>query len=191
MAAPYILARSFQEAHAFARNDLGLTHGHYRVVTSAGTLKAVWNVDLYLVPGWRRRFDGFTMASALKWTRMNVIDVEKQRAEEPATPPTETVVTEVPDGLNPPGVQTAIFVKDESAVSITPEEATAFFDLPSDVDAPLDTPGGSFPDFDSDQTPVAEQAEEPAKPEVKRRRRRCSECGNLHFKGDPCITEAV
>lgn len=82
-AAPYILARTFAEGHNYALETLGLEKGSYRIVNSPSTLRAVRNVDLHLVPGWKKRFDRFSMISALKWSRMNVIDVEKQ-AEEPA-----------------------------------------------------------------------------------------------------------
>lgn len=95
---PFILARTFGEAHAFARETLGLVHGEYRVVSSAGTLKSVRGVDLYLAPGWDRRYDRFQMKGALRWTYMNVIRWEDLVAEVP----------EPPDGLTPLGVQLEI-----------------------------------------------------------------------------------
>lgn len=81
MAAPLILARTFKDAHAFAKDELGLRFGYYRVVNSAGTIKAVRGVDLYLVPGWKKRPDRFTMISAIKWCKNNVIDVENAPVE--------------------------------------------------------------------------------------------------------------
>ena len=194
MAAPYILARTLREAHTFARETLGLPVSQYRVVNSSGTLKSVRGVDLYLVPGWQNRYDRFAMKSAIRWTRMNVIDVANQPVEAPADPRgplTDDIldlayaedavrsgqgapgivigtfggapVVEHPDGLKPAGVQPTL----------------SFDDLFEDV-------GGST-------TPAPEQAEEPApepqpetpaepvaeEPVVKRRRRRCKECGVL------------
>lgn len=84
---PYILARTMKEAHAYARGPLGLAHGRYRIVNSPSTIKSVRGVKLYLVPGWQNRFDRFAMKGAIRWTRMEVIDVAAL-AEEPAAPVT-------------------------------------------------------------------------------------------------------
>lgn len=98
MAAPLILARTFADAHRFAREELGLSIGYYRVVNSAGTIKACRNVDIFLVEGWDKRPDRFTMKSALKWCRLNIRDVEAERksaaefdAAMPPTPPDTSV----------------------------------------------------------------------------------------------------
>ena len=96
MAAPHILARTLQEAHAFARDELGLGRGYYRVVMSPSTIKAVRGTKVYLVPGWERRYDRFAMKSALRWCHLEIVDVAKQRDEDE------------PDGLQPPGVQTVL-----------------------------------------------------------------------------------
>lgn len=83
MAAPLILARTFKDAHAFAQNTLGLSIGHYRVVNSPGTIKAVRGTKLYLVEGWDKRPDRFSMKSAIRYCRNEVIDVATMPAEEP------------------------------------------------------------------------------------------------------------
>ena len=153
---PYILARTYSESHKFAREVLGLVHGQYRVVTSAGTIKSVRNVKLYLAPGWRRRMDGFGMRAAIRWTHMEVIDWEKQQAEEPAG---------IPDGLAPAGVQLAL---------VTDDEAHAFFD-----------------EISNGNTMIAEGGPVAPEPEVKRRRRRCDDCGTLHFKTESCPSEPL
>lgn len=88
-AQPYILARTMAEAHSFARGDLGLPHGQYRIVNSAGTIKAVRGADLYLVPGYDKRFDRFQVKMALRWTRMNVIDATDLVNDEPDTVETD------------------------------------------------------------------------------------------------------
>lgn len=110
MAAPYVLARTLKEAHDFGREELGLRVGHYRVVSSAGTIKSVRGADLYLVPGWERRFDVFSMRSAIRWTRMNVKDVaagEPEPEPQPEAPNNLVLATtwednqtlfEVPEG---------------------------------------------------------------------------------------------
>jgi hypothetical protein len=93
-AAPYVLARTLKEAHEFARDELGLSRGYYRIVNTPSTLKSVWMVDLHLVPGWENRFDRFAMKGAIRWTRMNVIDH-----------PDYVVGGAVKDDLEPAGVQ--------------------------------------------------------------------------------------
>lgn len=114
-APPYILARTIAEAHAFARGDLGLVHGEYRVVNTPSTLKSVRNVDLFLVPGWKNRFDRFAMQGAIRWTRMNVRELAIEQAEVPV---------EEPDGLEPAGVQ---------LVLVSAAEATEFVSVPEVV----------------------------------------------------------
>lgn len=87
MALPLILARTFKQAHEFARDRLGLSHGHYRVVTAPGTIKAVRNTTLYLIPGWEKRPDRFSMIGAMKYTRNEIVDTadwDKEPAEAPA-----------------------------------------------------------------------------------------------------------
>lgn len=186
MAAPYILARTLRDAHEFARGELGLTRGKYRIVTSPSTLSGRRGADVYLVPGYQNRHDRFAMRGALRYSKLNLIDVEKMRAE---------ALENDPDGLNPPGTQPSIIegadptLVAEFEAFLTgnaehPHEQTEVSDahefvtaehLPDDIDAPLDQSGGSFEDLDEPQ------AEEPAPAEdtTKRRRRRCKECGIL------------
>lgn len=183
MAAPYILAKSLREAHVFAREQLGLERGRYRVVNTASTVSSMRGSDLYLVPGYENRFDRFAMRGALRYTRLNVIDVAAKAKEpdfvvvavpddtEPPAYHTDIVAKLLPDGLKPEGVQLTL---------ISNEEANAFFDpnniLPLDVDAPLDELGPTQPDDAFDANPPAEEPEKPAK---RVRRRRCKECGEL------------
>ena len=194
MAAPYILARNLRDAHAFAREELGLRQGHYRIVNSASTVKSVRNADLYLVPGWEGRYDRFAVKGAMRWTRMNVIDVaaqglEQPDREDPRGPLTDDLLNlayaedivrsggdtstlgfkSESDGLMPPGEQMVI------------AEASDFFDLPEDVDAPLNDPAPQ----QEDAFPEPEVKDPEPKP-ANRRRSRCKSCGNLHYKGDPC-----
>lgn len=184
MTAPYILARTLKEAHEYARGELGLTVGHYRIVNSSGTLKSVRGADLHLVPGWERRYDRFAMQSALRWTRMNVIDVATEPAEapeDPRGPLTDEVLdlayaehsvrsgqgapgiqTSQPDGLEPAGEQ--LTIDDISNGDIMTSEGSPAF--------PVEEPEVKDP--------------EPAPRPKNRRRSRCKSCGTLHFKDDPC-----
>ena len=116
MAAPYILAHTFGDAHAFARDELDIPRGYYRVVTSPSSIKGPHGAKLYLVPGWRKRFDRFAMQSAIRWTRLTVIDVAEQ-AEAPAPEP-------ILDGLMPPGEQTSLVDATDFVVAPESEDET-------------------------------------------------------------------
>lgn len=242
MPAPLILAQSFKAAHQYATEELGLSVGHYRVVTTAGTIKAVRGVDIHLVPGWEKRPDRFTMRSALKWSRLNIVDVEKLRESRAAF-----------DAAMPPAVEIH-FVSNGGMLHALPDVSAGAegVDTPEDVTCPtcveilerdgLPKAGPSERDLEVayrynrlldavvDQNPeigtlngvpVIEHATEeeaqaanlvdqivtlagPAattptpsviSPEAealaaaapkKRRRTRCKDCGNLHFKEEPC-----
>lgn len=100
MALPYICARNFGEAHRFAREELGLEKGQYRLVASPSTISGRRGTNLYLVPGWERRSDRFALKSALRWTRLAVIDVAEQRQDA------------APDDLEPTGEQLTAFDAD-------------------------------------------------------------------------------
>lgn len=186
MAAPLILARTFTEAHEFARDELGLPAGHYQVVSSPAALKGRHGVDLYLVPGYKNRYDRFAMQGALRYTRLNVIDVEAQ-AEEP-----------VGDGLIPPGTQPelvegadpALVAEFEAFLNGTGEHPHEQDEEPAEhefvtagvaEEETAGTPASAAGDpVDDAHGATDEQAEEPvAEPETKRRRRRCKECGVL------------
>lgn len=188
MAAPLILARTFTEAHEFARDELGLAAGHYQVVSSPAALKGRQGVDLYLVPGHQNRYDRFAMQGALRYTRLNVIDVaaEAQR-----------------DGLNPPGTQPqlvegadpALVAEFEAFLNGTGEHpheqqdeapdahefVTAENDETSLVAIVTDGEHETEESLrDAATEEIADALEPtPAEPETKRRRRRCKECGIL------------
>lgn len=201
MAAPLILARTFKDAHAFARDVLGLSFGYYRVVNSPGTIKAVRNVDLYLVPGWDKRPDRFTMKSAIKWSRQNVIDVAAQ-AQEPETryandDKTRTIAERY-NALRDLPAETSNMLEVEND-----PEGTDFFedlileDAPEPtatcVDCGLDP---HDPECFSAEPPVVDHQQgelnvpEETEAPKKRRRSKCKTCGNLHYKDEPCPTEA-
>lgn len=203
MAAPLILARTFKDAHAYAKDVLGLRFGNYRVVNSVGTLKATRGADLHLVPGWDKRPDRFTMKGALRYTRHNIIDVAEQQAAEPVEPrgipltdPATGTTSGVPSGIGDLTSNTLETVNDivgEFFDGITPEtvEPTA-----TCVDCGLDP---HDPECISVESPTVDHQqgelnlpEEPAEAPKKRRRRKCADCEQLHYKGDPCIdSEAV
>lgn len=166
--APLILARTFSDAHHYAQDELGLGKGQYRVVNSAAGLSGLRGCDLHLVPGYENRFDRFKIAGALRYTRLNVIDVAKERAEK---------VEAIPPLFYGP---------------ISPEELVEFFDVDPDEEfiAVLEPEGFVPPEFltASDIVALAANPDKPgaevlATPEpedgVKRRRRRCKECQEL------------
>lgn len=218
MPAPLILAQSFKAAHQYATEELGLSVGHYRVVTTAGTIKAVRGVDIHLVPGWEKRPDRFTMRSALKWSRLNIVDVEKLResraAFDAAMPPaedkryplderTQTVAARY-NALRDLAAYEAALPKVE--ITVVPDDTEVpqhHVDMVAKV-LPTTSNGdnmvaeGGPADEDEDiviePSPSAAVAAEPEptpepveqKPAKRRRRSRCSDCGNLHFKEEPC-----
>lgn len=193
MANPLILARTFKEAHAFAQDRLGLRIGYYRVVNSAGTLKAVRGVDLYLVPGWRNRPDRFTMASALKWTRLNTIDVEAR--------PDFDAVEEPPAATGDDFTDLITGADSNTLETIGTINGTPVIEDPSieglegrvvDVMPTIDTPGAgdAMPTVERPEgtpEPVEMPTIEAEKPKA-RRRTRCKTCDTLHYKDEACPT---
>lgn len=187
---PYILARTIKAAHDFARGPLGLVHGQYRVVNSASTLKAVRNADLYLVPGWQNRFDRFAMQGALRWTRMNVIDTADGFESKAPEDPRGNLTDEVRDlayaehavrsGLGAPGIVTDGLEPPGEQLALVDDDATDFFTEVTNGDVMVSEGGPAFPVEPEVKDP------EPEKPVTKRRRRRCKECGTLHFKEESC-----
>lgn len=185
MAAPLILARTFKDAHSYAQDVLGLSIGYYRVVNSPGTIKAVRGRELHLVPGWDKRPDRFSMRSAIRFCRNTVIDV----AAEPAAPAdprgdlTERQL-EVAHRYNAL-LDTS---NGDNMVAEGSPVTTDFFDEPevaeetaTCVDCGLDEHAEDCP-----QAPAPTPEPAPEKPKKARRRSRCKECGNLHYKEDPC-----
>lgn len=213
MAAPYILARNLKEAHAFAREQLGLRQGHYRIVNHASTIKSVRGADLYLVPGWENRYDRFATKGAMRWTRMNVIDVAKQAVnrEDPRGPLTDDLLDlayaedivrsggdttalgfkSESDGLTPPGEQMTLVDATDFVVPAEPRDRA---EVMQELEATLEPEGWEPPEtLDADQVlrlaageTGAEVAPTPEPKPANRRRSRCKDCGTLHFKGDPC-----
>jgi len=180
VAAPYILARTLRDAHTFAQQQLGLGRGHYRIVNSVGTIKSVRNADLYLVPGWRNRYDRFAMQSALRWTHLRVIDVAEQPVEAPADPRgplTEDLLElayaedAVRSGRGVPGMTSTDGLE-------PPGQQLSFDELFSNVGAPAEAAVAvdALEHAEQDDTPAEPEAKEP---QVKRRRRRCKDCGIL------------
>jgi len=210
-AQPYILARTMKEAHSFARGELGLAHGKYRVVTHASTIKSVRNADLYLVPGWDKRHDRFPVKGAIRWTRMNVIDASKipsrrdlevayryNRLVDMVTDGRHTTTASLDaaaveeiardlDGLNPPGEQLLIEPEGwEPPETLDAEQVLNLAANPDKTGAEVLDRVAVMQEMSDD----LEDEEPEAKP-VKRRRRRCDKCGNLHFKTDPCPDEST
>lgn len=155
-AVPYVLARTMGEAHSYARNDLGIEIGSYRIVNSPSTLSAVRGVDLHLVPGWENRFDRFAMKGAIRWTRMNVID---HSADDERGPLTDRVL-EVAHRYNALRDQPSLATHEEFAETLLADDSNG-------------------------DNMVSEGGPDAEKP-VRRRRSRCKKCGALHFKDYNC-----
>ena len=209
MPTPLIIARSFKAAHAFASDELGLRVGHYRVVNTAGTLKAVRGVDVHLVPGWDKAPGHFAIKTALRYAKgLNIID-HAAEASEPK--PTEVIITAVPDDTEVPQHHVDMVAK------VLPTVETDFFDGVDVPPLPPEEPEPTPTCVDCGLTPCEEdcraaipeavaqvtQDDEPEvdamsaaaatppteKPKAKRRSR-CKDCGNLHFKDEPCPEDA-
>lgn len=170
MAAPLILARTFKDAHAYAQGKLGLTIGYYRVVNSPGTIKAHRGRDLHLVPGWDKRPDRFSMRSAIRYCRNTVIDVAALKAADETTDPRGDLT--------------------ERQLDVA-YRYNALLALPEDIDE-VAVAAEATAQVAQDDEPVTEPEPEvaPAETEApkKRRRSKCADCGNLHYKTDPCPT---
>lgn len=177
MAAPYILSHKRSEAHAYAQDVLDVPRGYYRIVTSPSSIRGPRGANLYVLPGWERRNDRFSMKTALKFTRLNVIMVEAEPvAEEPPAGPTERDLevayrynalrdlNQEPDGLEPEG--------------FTPYLEPEGWEPPETLNAEqiLRLAAG---ESGAEVAPMEEreQAEEPAP--KRTRRRRCPDCGTL------------
>lgn len=193
MAAPLILARTFTDAHEFARGELGLEPGHYQVINSPASIKGRRGLDLYLVPGYEHRYDRFAMRGALRYTHLNVIDVAKMRAE---------ALEDGTDGLNPPGTQPSITDGADPAL-VAEFEAFLTGNSEHPHEQAEESDAHEFVTAENDETPLVaivtdgeHETEEslrdaaieeiadalesaPAEDTTKRRRRRCKECGIL------------
>lgn len=193
MPAPLILARTFKDAHTYAKDELGLKIGHYRVVNAPGTLKAVRNTTLHLVPGWDKRPDRFGMRAAMRYGRNEIVDVAALRAEEPAEQP---VVDPTPEGTDffdaviaseeseplpePTCVDCGLTPCDDECKSAVAAEAAAQV-AQDDEPEPAASPAEVF-----EGAQVTVPGILPEKPKKAKRRTRCKKCGSLHFKDEAC-----
>ena len=175
MNAPLILARTFKDAHTFAEEKLGLRIGHYRVVNSAGTIKACRDVNLYLVPGWDKRPDRFTMGSAIKWCRLNIVDAAEMADVEPQAPEPASEPA-VDDFFTPPDSNTLESLLKPGAKGPHGNATTLSLGEALALQESVPTVVG----------PEVVALDEAAKPK-NRRRRKCATCEQMHYKGDPCI----
>lgn len=82
MAQEIIVGSSFEAAHRFAREDLGLHRSQYRLASSAMSLKGLpSSVTVHLAPDWMKRYDRFTIQSTLRFARAKVVDHSKSEPE--------------------------------------------------------------------------------------------------------------
>lgn len=155
-----VLAFNTREAHK-AASLIGLKPGHYRVVSSAAQIKAVFAADLYLVKGWDRRIERFSMKDAMRYKRgLNLIEFDPDAEAQPGPEPEVEVV--ISEGVG------------DFFDGILVDDFTDFFETEEPSEG---SPAPSEP---------SEDAAQDAEPAKRRRRSRCKECGALHFREDPC-----
>lgn len=179
MALPLVLARTFKEAHAFAKERLGLNVGHYRVNPSAGTIKAVRNTQIYLVPGWKKRSDRFGVQGALRYCRLEVIDVEtwEQAPADPRGDLTERqleVAYRYNTLLDLPAEGREIGTIAGTPVIEHESQEAADAAVLSEIFEPAADETGYIPHGVPTEVPKA------------KRRSRCKDCEQLHYKDEPC-----
>ena len=82
MAQEIIVGGSFEAAHRFAREELGLHRSQYRLAASAMSLKGLpSNVTVHLAPDWMKRYDRFAIQSTLRFARAKIVDHSKSDPE--------------------------------------------------------------------------------------------------------------
>lgn len=129
MAPPLILAATFQDGHLFAQEKIGLKRGQYQLVTSASTLSGRRGLDVYLAPGWHKRHDRFAIAAGLRYTRLNVIEVDEDADFTLDDVWHETDLDSVPDELHPIGEQVAIALDTSNGDNMVAEGSPDLSDL--------------------------------------------------------------
>jgi hypothetical protein len=205
VALPLVLARSFREAHAFAKERLDLRVGHYRVVNDAGTIKSIRGTQLYLVPGWDKRPDRFKMQGAMRYCRLEIVDVAAEQAQEPApvderwadTAYTRTIaerynsLRDLPEDVPTPKLNA--LMKDTDffdSIDTTPLPPEAPEPVATCVDCGLtphaDDCAAHQPTPADPASNTLETPEPPAEKPKARRRSKCKKCEQLHYKDEPC-----
>ena len=82
MAVQIIIGSSFEKAHKFARETLGLQRSEYRLASSAMSLKGLPSqVTVHLAHDHMNRHDRFAVKSTLRFTKATVIDHSKPEPE--------------------------------------------------------------------------------------------------------------
>ena len=175
MPVPLILARTFKQAHEFASERLDLKVGHYRVNPSPSTIRSVRNTQIYLVPGWNKRSDRFGIQGALRFCRLEVIDVATW---EQAPPDPRGDLTER---------QLKVAYRYNTLLDLPAESSEETSDAPEPEVEPEQP---KLEELVSDESifaePDAEPDAEPTQKPKARRRSKCKTCDQLHYKDEPC-----
>lgn len=194
----FIVARTRREANDYAA-DAGLKRGDFTVISEVGQLRAARRGEIHLVDGWEQHPKRHALRAALRYTRIEVFEVDAPGAEAPQIATTTTNeldpgLAAAISGLDPRGDLTerqfeaayrynAMLTKADVAQR---QVAALERGMPTGI---VSTIGQPFEvSSEDEQATETEPSEDPAPTEeqVARRRSRCKECGELHYKGDPC-----
>lgn len=185
MPATLILAKNTQEANHYAK-VIGLPRFTYRAVRDAGAIRGVRNAEVHVLRSFLKRPDRHNILSALRnarWTQTYYVVFEDGKIVDPNPPATFVTgadgTTEAYDGMVHM-VTGGVHSTKGSLDRATREEILQEMSDEIEDEEP------------SEPTAETEPSEDPApaeKPERRRRRTRCKDCGNLHYKDEPCDTE--
>lgn len=191
--ATLILAKDIRQANQYAKLA-GLERFKYRAVTKAGSIRGVRNAEVHILPGFLARPDRHQILAALKAAKtLDVYYVDPADLVEPleshvASPLDESVYdeayainAEIDEWIQActPQEGRLDILEDLSSFAAESEAAHPVTLAPGEVVAPALT------EAFGDQ--VVEQLNEP----TKRRRTRCKDCEELHFKDEECPVEVT
>lgn len=155
---PYVLvlAQTSHEGATYVRRAK-LPRGRWRVVARASSIRGIRKAEVHILPGFHRRPDRHSILGELRYAQCEMIDVEMPPRETPAP-------VDQGDGM---GEQLTI---DDAAPVAMPTVSSS-------------TPPVEMPTIEA---PGAGVDEERIVAERPKRRSKCSDCGTLHFKDEPC-----
>lgn len=171
MAQTLILAKSITEANRYAR-AVGLERFTYRAVRSAGSIRGVRHAEAHLLSSFLERPDRHAIMGALRWAKT-----------------LEVFYVDFRDGEIRDGDEVVVNGPTERELEVAYRYNTLRDD--SNGDNMIAEGGPATPEEDSAQTAPPESSEDPASAAPRRRRSRCGDCGELHFKDEPCPVKST
>lgn len=181
---PYILvlAQTPHEAATYIRRA-ELPRGRWRIAARASSIRGIRQATVHCLPGFHKRPDRHSILGELRYAKCEWVDVEMPGAAD--------VVVDQGDGM---GQQLTFedVARDERGPVLTPAELGELRKIPWTIDdRTLETAYryNRLLDLEADTSNghnmVAEGAPDDEAPKA-RRRRRCDDCGELHFKDEAC-----